>query len=42
MGKIIRMLYEQDIIEYLYDMDEQDPKRIKIIKTIRRFLNHTL
>ena len=40
--KIIRMLYEQDIIDYLYDMVETDPKRVKIIKTIRRFLNHTL
>jgi hypothetical protein len=40
--KIIEMLYENDIIEYLYDMDERDPKRVKIIKTIRKFIKFML
>jgi hypothetical protein len=34
------MLYENDIIDYwLYDLDQQDPKRVKTIKTVRTFLN---
>ena len=38
--KIIDMLYENDIIDYwLYDLDQQDPKRVKTIKTVRTFLN---
>jgi len=40
--KIIEFLYEHDITDYLYDMDERDTKRIVIIKTIRHFLNHIL
>lgn len=40
--KIIKMLYENDIIEYLYNMDERDPKRVKIIKTIRKFIKFIL
>jgi len=40
---IIDMFWENDVIDfYPYELDERDPKRIKIIKTIRRFLNHTL
>jgi hypothetical protein len=41
-SKIIEMLYEQDIIGFLYDMNENDPERKKIIKTIRKFLNFVL
>jgi hypothetical protein len=41
-NKIIRMLFENDIIKDVYDMDERDPKRIKIVKTIRNFLNFIL
>jgi predicted DNA-binding antitoxin AbrB/MazE fold protein len=40
--KIIEMLYENDIIKYLYDMNERDPKRVKIIKTIRKFIKFML
>jgi hypothetical protein len=40
--KIVEFLYEHDITDYLYQMDERDPKRITIIKTIRYFLNHIL
>ena len=41
-NKIIRMLFENDIINDVYDMDERDPKRIKIVKTIRNFLSFIL
>lgn len=41
-NKIIEMLYENDVTEYVYDMNERDPKRIKIVKTIRKFLNFIL
>ena len=40
--KIIEMLSENDITDYIYDMDEQNPERIKIVKTIRKFLNFML
>jgi hypothetical protein len=41
--KIIEMLYENDIVEnHLYDLDQQDPIRVKTIKTIRTFLNFVL
>ena len=40
--QIIEMLYENDIIEHIYDMDEKDPKRVKIIKTVRNFLKFLL
>jgi len=39
---IITMLYENDITDYVYDMDEQNPERVKIVKTIRKFLNFML
>jgi hypothetical protein len=41
-SKIIEMLYENDITDYIYDMNEQNPERQKIIKTIRKFLNFIL
>jgi hypothetical protein len=41
-SKIIEMLYENDITDYIYNMDEQNPERQKIIKTIRKFLNFIL
>jgi hypothetical protein len=41
-NSIITMLYENDIIDYVYDMNEQNPERVKIIKTIRKFLNFIL
>lgn len=40
--KIIEMLYENDIIDYIYDMDERNPERMKIVKTVRNFLNFIL
>jgi len=40
--KIIEMLYEKDIIDWVYDMNEQNPERVKIVKTIRKFLNFIL
>jgi hypothetical protein len=40
--KIIEMLYEKDIIDWVYDMNEQNPERVKIVKTIRKFLNFML
>jgi hypothetical protein len=41
--QIIDMLWEYDIIDsHPYELDERDPKRVKIIKTIRHFLNHIL
>jgi hypothetical protein len=40
--KIIEMLCENDIINCIYDMDEQNPERVKIVKTIRKFLNFML
>lgn len=40
--KIDRMLFENDIIDYIYDMDERNPERVKIVKTIRKFLNFIL
>jgi hypothetical protein len=39
---IITMLYENDIKDYIYDMDERNPERVKIVKTIRKFLNFML
>jgi hypothetical protein len=39
---IITMLYENDIKDYVYDMDERNPERVKIVKTIRKFLNFML
>jgi hypothetical protein len=36
------MLYENDVTDYIYDMNENDPERKKIIKTIRKFLNFIL
>ena len=41
-NKIIKMFYENDIIDDIFEMDERDPKRIKIVKTIRNFLNFIL
>lgn len=41
--KILNMLDENDIIDsHLYWLDERDPKRVKIVKTIRKFLNFIL
>ena len=41
--QIIDMLWEYDIIDsHPYDLDERDPKRVKIIKTVRKFLNFVL
>jgi hypothetical protein len=36
------MLSENNITDYIYDMDEQNPERVKIVKTIRKFLNFML
>ena len=41
-NSIVNMLYHNDIIDYIYDMDERDPERVKIIRTIRKFLNFML
>jgi hypothetical protein len=41
--KIIDMLYENDVLDnWPYDLDQQDPKRVKTIKTIRKFLDFIL
>jgi hypothetical protein len=41
--KIIDMLYENDIIDYWpFELELQDSKRVKIFKTIRKFLNFIL
>ena len=41
--KIIDMLYENDILDnWTYDLDQQDTKRVKTIKTIRKFLDFIL
>jgi hypothetical protein len=41
--KIIEMLHENDILDnWTYDLDQQDPKRVKTIKTIRKFLDFIL
>jgi Icc-related predicted phosphoesterase len=41
--KILNMLDENDIIDtHPYELDERDPERVKIIKTIRKFLNFVL
>jgi hypothetical protein len=40
---IVDMLWEEGIINiYPYSKNEQDPERVKIIKTIRKFLNFML
>jgi hypothetical protein len=40
---IVDMIWENDVIDfYPYDLDERDPKRVKIIKTVRKFLNFIL
>ena len=40
---VVDMLWENDIIDFdPYDLKEQDPKRVKIIKTVRKFLNFML
>lgn len=41
--KIIDMLYENDIIDYWpFELELQDPQRIKLFKTVRKFLNFIL
>ena len=41
--QIIDMLYENDIIDYWpFELELQDPRRIKLFKTIRKFLNFIL
>jgi len=40
---ILNMLWENEIIDiYPYDLDERNPQRVKIVKTIRKFLNFIL
>jgi len=42
-NNIFRMLVEGDVIDFWpYDLDERDPKRVKIVKTIRKFINFIL
>jgi GTP-binding protein EngB required for normal cell division len=42
--KILNMMWENDIIKThpYYDLNKRDQERVRIIKTIRHFLNHTL
>ena len=41
--RIFDMLYENDIIDYWpYDLNERDSKRVKLVKTIRKFINFIL
>lgn len=38
---IITMLYENDVIQnHPYDLDEMDPERVLLVRTIRRFLSY--
>lgn len=37
--KIIEMLYEKNMIDDIFELEENNPERIKVIKTIRAFLN---
>ena len=37
--KIIEMLYENNMIDDIFELEENNPERVKIIKTIRAFLN---
>jgi GTP-binding protein EngB required for normal cell division len=40
---IIDMLYENDNIDFWpYDLDERDQRRIKVIKTIRNFIDFVI
>jgi hypothetical protein len=40
---VVDMLWEEDVINiYPYSKNEQDPERVKIMKTIRKFLNFIL
>jgi len=40
---VVDMLWEEGIINiYPYSKNEQDPERVKIMKTIRKFLNFIL
>ena len=41
--RIFDMLYENDVIDYWpYDLNERDPQRVKLVKTIRKFINFIL
>lgn len=40
--RINEMLYVNNIIDNIFQMDERNPERIKIVKTIRHFLNYLL
>ena len=41
--KICKMLYEIDVVDFwIYDLEPSDPKRVKLIKTVRNFLNNIL
>ena len=41
--KLSKMLYEIGVIDFwIYDLEPQDPKRIKLVKTVRQFLNNIL
>jgi UTP-glucose-1-phosphate uridylyltransferase len=39
---IFTMLYENDVVEDIDEMDERNPERVRIVKTIRQFLNFIL
>jgi hypothetical protein len=42
-ARILEMLYENDVIDFWpYYLDERDPKRVKIVKTVRKFINFIL
>ena len=42
-NKILDMLIESDVIDFWpYELDERDPRRIKIVKTVRKFINFIL
>lgn len=41
--KLINMLYENNILEnHPYDLDQRDPKRVRLIKTLRKFLDFVI
>ena len=42
-NRIFDMLYDNNIIDvWPYSLDQRDPKRIKLVKTVRNFLNFVL
>ena len=42
-NRIFEMLFENDVIDFWpYDLNERDSKRVKLTKTVRKFINFIL